>query len=65
MNIDRKKKGMNKISTSRKEIEIILDDKINVGKNPYNYSKVNKVNSTRYVIETPLNYLNQEVRNYG
>jgi len=61
MNIDRKKKGMNKISTSRKEIEIILDDKINVGKNPYNYSKVNKVNSTRYVIETPLNYLNQEV----
>ncbi len=61
MNRDRKKKGMDRSLKVREELEREFYNKINVVKSSFNYRKVKKNPSKKYLIETPLNYLKQEV----
>jgi len=61
MNRDRKKKGIGRSLKVRGELEREFYNKINVVKSSFNYRKEKKNPSKKYLIETPLNYLNQEV----
>jgi len=61
MNRDRKRKVMDRSFMALEKIERAFYDKINVGKSSFNYSKMKECTSINHLIETPLNYLNQEV----